>query len=71
MPSGTLFVCTFSIFRFSTSDGCSTNLAAVRVLGVVMPEKKNVVCLSHSSNLVGKIAETSAALSHSFVGYVA
>ena len=37
----------------------------------ILPEKKNVVCLSHSSNLVGKIAETSAALSHSFVGYVA
>lgn len=52
--------------RFSVCDGCPTNTAGIRALLPLFTEMGSVICISHSANVVGKLAWTFLPLAKRF-----
>ena len=52
--------------RFTSSDGCAVNRAAMVLLEVIFNESANVTCVSHRANIIGKRLKTIMPLAAKF-----
>ena len=53
--------------RFNTVDGCATNGVANEVMKAIFAECRDLVCVSHTSNLPMKLFEKATPTAHNFL----